>query len=260
MLFKVFSKYIWIEVLLLGKICSYFCHYRRLAGCYLLINENSQTKLKSEGKGVNDKINKKLGSISDLNEQLSAARSKSKMGPPQRKLNSKTENLATGRVSVYCVGSAIDLDKLRAHVFRRGFGSNKQKWDDGGHDDIDASPELILTRKAEDTEIDDEVLHVSNAPVFISSLNERKKSPKNIADDREDHPLVAYEYNDNLPTQNTKSQQQGGDDIDEEYELRTKELLAMSTQDIFYFEYGCVVFWGLTTREEKGIRLYYLIP
>lgn len=33
---------------------------------------------------------------------------------------------------------------------------------------------------------------------------------------------------------------------------KTKEMLAMFTQDIFYFDYGCVVFWGLSPREEKA--------
>jgi uncharacterized Rmd1/YagE family protein len=33
---------------------------------------------------------------------------------------------------------------------------------------------------------------------------------------------------------------------------QTRKMLAMATQDIFYFEYGCVVFWGLSPREEKA--------
>ena len=37
---------------------------------------------------------------------------------------------------------------------------------------------------------------------------------------------------------------------DEEWKQR--ELLMMTTQDIFYFDYGCVVFWGLSIAEEQA--------
>ena len=48
-----------------------------------------------------------------------------KVGPPNRGGNGKLreENLAAGRVSVYCIGAGLDLQALRAHVFRRGFGN-----------------------------------------------------------------------------------------------------------------------------------------
>lgn len=50
-----------------------------------------------------------------------------KVGPPNRggnsKLTSREESLAAGRVSVYCIGAGLDLQALRAHVFRRGFGN-----------------------------------------------------------------------------------------------------------------------------------------
>jgi len=42
------------------------------------------------------------------------------------------------------------------------------------------------------------------------------------------------------------------DDDEEGMAWKTKESLLMATQDIFYFDYGCVVFWGLTPREEKA--------
>jgi hypothetical protein len=50
-----------------------------------------------------------------------------KVGPPNRGGNnimkSREESLAAGRVSVYCIGAGLDLQALRAHVFRRGFGN-----------------------------------------------------------------------------------------------------------------------------------------
>jgi hypothetical protein len=50
-----------------------------------------------------------------------------KVGPPNRSGNnsmkSREESLAAGRVSVYCIGAGLDLQALRAHVFRRGFGN-----------------------------------------------------------------------------------------------------------------------------------------
>jgi hypothetical protein len=49
-----------------------------------------------------------------------------KVGPPNRGGNNnlkREETLAAGRVSVYCLGASLDLQTLRAHVFRRGFGS-----------------------------------------------------------------------------------------------------------------------------------------
>ena len=38
-------------------------------------------------------------------------------------MKSREESLAAGRVSVYCIGAGLDLQALRAHVFRRGFGN-----------------------------------------------------------------------------------------------------------------------------------------
>ena len=50
-----------------------------------------------------------------------------KVGPPNRSgsnsMKSREESLAAGRVSVYCIGAGLDLQALRAHVFRRGFGN-----------------------------------------------------------------------------------------------------------------------------------------
>ena len=92
-----------------------------------------------------------------------------KLGPPSRRsiqppiptTEDEPEALKTGRVSVHCVGSSINLPELRAHVFRRGFGT-------GGPelmvDDIIDRMSLKLDR------IDsEEYLHISNEPMFVST-------------------------------------------------------------------------------------------
>ena len=38
-----------------------------------------------------------------------------------------------------------------------------------------------------------------------------------------------------------------------------EEKLLLATQDIFYFDYGCAVFWGLTEQEEKA-AITELVP
>jgi uncharacterized Rmd1/YagE family protein len=129
-----------------------------------------------------------------------------KMGPPQRKRNPKAERETkiTGRVSVYCTGSAIDLVALRAHVFRRSKNIDTDKaqpLDDGM-----------------DSMVDDDVLHVCNSPVYITA--------------------DAFREGNSFQEENATDE--------------TEERLFMAAQDIFYFEYGCVVFWGLTSREERA--------
>jgi uncharacterized Rmd1/YagE family protein len=167
-----------------------------------------------------------------------------KMGPPQRKLNSREENKLAGRVSVYCVGAALDLQALRAHVFRRGFGQNYQQ-----RTNDTEKPDLVLTRdRSLDSEIDDEVLHVSNAPLFISPITEQRMSPHSSWTDDSD----------NWGAEKSDSSEgflDGSDDGERDLsdaEWKARENLLMATQDIFYFDYGCVVFWGLSSREEKA--------
>ena len=36
-----------------------------------------------------------------------------------------------------------------------------------------------------------------------------------------------------------------------DYDWKSREKILMTNKDIFYFDYGCVVFWGLTIQEEK---------
>ena len=98
------------------------------------------------------------------------------------------------------------------------------------HDD---QPELVLSRGLSGTtNTDEEVLHVSNAPLFISldnSIDNKKTAP------------------DLLNSENFDANTD-----EEENSWKARERLLMTTQDIFYFDYGCVVFWGLTTAEEKA--------
>lgn len=183
--------------------------------------------------------------------------SRRKMGPPQRKLSQSQieKDLTTGRVSVYCVGAEIDLVALRAHVFRRGFGSANHKSDS-------ERPELVLTRgQGSNMETDeDEVLHVTNAPLYVSTLDSMKVDGSgNVL--RSESGLVKIDSNgatkneiiaaaaaaDLVETERILS-----DDSAIEAEMLLKEKLLMATQDVFYFDYGCVVFWGLTPMEERA--------
>jgi uncharacterized Rmd1/YagE family protein len=136
-------------------------------------------------------------------------------------------------------------------VFRRGFSSN-QSWSENK----DQQPELLLTRKPEDTELDDEVLHVSNAPLFFStdSNNQLVSSHWNPTSPSATATATANE-NDN-PLSETNGNGNGNNNwqlaVPGEQQQQQEMLVMATTQDIFYFEYGCVVFWGLTSREEKA--------
>lgn len=79
-----------------------------------------------------------------------------RLGPPQRKTNfiSDTNSKSCGRVSVYCLGSGINLPALRAHVFRRSFAKSME--------------DPISGLKLDRTE-SDEFLHISNEPILIPS-------------------------------------------------------------------------------------------
>ena len=87
-----------------------------------------------------------LPSKSSLSQEH-ARNSRRKVGPPQRKRDFHHEETSqsysspeSGRVAVYCVGSAIDIVALRSYIFRRNFGN---------HNDLQATtnrPGLGLTR------------------------------------------------------------------------------------------------------------------
>ena len=79
-----------------------------------------------------------------------------RLGPPQRKTNliPDANSKSCGRVSVYCLGSAINLPALRAHVFRRSFANSIE--------------DPISGLKLDRTE-SDEFLHISNEPILMPS-------------------------------------------------------------------------------------------
>ena len=262
----------------------------------------------------------------DVNSRPSST-NRRKLGPPQRKLVDKNDISSLGRVSVYCVGSSINLLSLRAHVFRRGFSYNyysKSKLESDSssssssssnasstdsQDDVMASlPNLMLSRRPEDVALDEEVLHISNAPsLYLSSAlqssnynsnnNHFTGNPYNgppskassststtidtstvtttsaggadvstvgnsdktfdnkdsVATTSTDPSLNNdpnyYYTGGDVATKASSSSSSHTDDSSEEAPLsRTDRQLVMLTQDIFYFEYGCVVFWGLSQR------------
>ena len=151
-----------------------------------------------------------------------------------RSRNKQENNEQYGRISVYCVGNAIDIQALRAHVFRRGFGNQVNEQKDNS--------ELVLSRGLSgNTNTDEEVLHVSNAPLFISldSNNNNNNNNNNMDNRINNRDMLSMNHIDN-------------NSDEEENNWKAKERLLMTTQDIFYFDYGCVVFWGLTPAEEKA--------
>jgi uncharacterized Rmd1/YagE family protein len=156
-----------------------------------------------------------------------------KMGPPQRKRDFQDLRAGYGRVAVYCVGSSIDIISLRSHIFRRNFGNSNYDMSSGDR------PNLTLTRGETGVpeQLDDEVLHVSNTPLFITMNETYSKVDANqlFYQSNEDN------FDDNLFL-----------DANSDEIWQTREKLLLATQDVFYFDYGCVVFWGLTPREEKA--------
>lgn len=159
---------------------------------------------------------RRVGDLQPLPNKSLVQPKRRKMGPSHRQRKSAEDNQA-GRVSVFCVGSGINLEELRAHVFRRSFSTNVT--------------ELALARKLDNhaTNMDDDVLHVTNAPMLFSS----------------------YEWNDKH-LQDTNNDAIDGENEAVDSARKHFEMLTMATQDIFYFDYGCVVFWGLSAVEEKA--------
>jgi uncharacterized Rmd1/YagE family protein len=87
---------------------------------------------------------------------------------------------------------------------------------------------------------------VSNAPLFITI----DTSPF-VAPSRE---ITSSEWDGLL--------EEGSNKVDISGESNgwdAKESVLMATQDVFYFDYGCVVFWGLTLQEERA-AMTELIP
>lgn len=181
------------------------------------------------------------------------------LGPQKRSRKQliPTDETLTGRVSVYCVGGALDLQALRSHVFRRGFGSQIVG------DDIDPrTAELVLARgkPGEMAIADDDVLHISNAPLFIAAAaaDKRGVGRRGGGDSSEDRQAEGWEtevVDGFSPTSSSIVSGSGvdrDDDTVSDEEWKQREMLLMTTQDIFYFDYGCVVFWGLSVAEEQA--------
>ncbi|RYH22202.1 hypothetical protein EON65_19600 [archaeon] len=231
-----------------------------LFGIRSTVTVHARSYVKLYGTAQNDmSANKRFADLQTDSMKRSSNPSRRKMGPPQRKRNApieETNKPLTGRVSVYCVGASIDLQALRAHIFRRGFNAMK---DDG-------KAELTLARLAEDSLVDNEVLHVSNAPLFLTSNYNRLPTPwansNSIwqqADSKKPGetsvPSVVSDRSKDSQLEVVEEDMHSLKPISEDWgqlPWKTKEMLIMSTQDIFYFEYGCVVFWGLTSLEEKA--------
>lgn len=228
----------------------------------------------------NDKVISKITPASKSSVSNNVNTVRRKMGPPRsrKQLSNDPSSQIVGRVSVYCVGAGIDLEGLRAHVFRRGFsGGNSQSQQplEDQHSQslsLDSSPEsvdlsnMMLTRSiANEADIDDEVLHISNSPLFMnlnlmgtkqvnavsqqSSANIMKiaRSGRNIWD-----PSSSISNEEEAQDQNEVHSDESEDEDDEAELIRRNKLLFMATQDIFYFDYGVVCFWGLSPVEEKA--------
>lgn len=220
---------------------------------------------------------------SSTDVQGGQSRGRRKMGPPQRKLSQSQieSDMTFGRVSVYCVGAEIDIVALRAHVFRRGFGSANHKFEAG------EQPELVLTRGQAGMDTDDEeVLHVSNAPLYITtdrmlgtikldsngclvqqpsaedsddatrSNSSHSASGSSNSSSRNSAPggmgVSSVVYGSSTVAGLASLSDENADVVLDEADLQMREKLLMATQDVFYFDYGCVVFWGLTPREERA--------
>ena len=130
---------------------------------------------------------------------------------------SRDQQLTTGRVSVYCVGSALDLQALRTHVFRRGFGNSPREL---GMATNDTTIELVLARGPEEQEIiGDDVLHVSNAPLFITA----DKSMRYRTADEDWSPSASTDIVESV--ESTPYNSESSDVSDDEW--KTREMLLM---------------------------------
>lgn len=170
------------------------------------------------------------------------------MGPPLRKNFANDPTQIVGRVSVYCVGAGLNLEGLRAHVFRRGFSGAPGKQilsttlntveNNKNPDPLPTDlSDMMLTRSiSSEKDIDDEVLHVSNSPLL---MNFKRIGKPNI------NTWERLETPSDLMAET--------DEVESDAEIVRENIMAfMATQDIFYFDYGCVVFWGLSLQEERA--------
>lgn len=150
-------------------------------------------------------------------------KSKTKVGRPQRKSILEDPD-PFGRVSVYCIGDSINIKALRNDTSRRSVNSKG------------------ITYTVQKSVINEnEVLHMSNAPLFIN-LDTTSVSNMVVSIDQDSSREWLQEWsaldNDDINIANN------GWEVQEE--------TLMTTQDIFYFDYGTIVFWGLTVQEERA--------
>jgi uncharacterized Rmd1/YagE family protein len=217
----------------------------------------SQAKLTVPSRRLSKRMQTKSKSISTSrgSKKDSRSRAKETLKPSSLASASGDDRLQkAGRVSVYCVGSSIDLEGLRGYIFRKSFGnegkSSLAPASDKNEESSTSVTRAHFTRASisdydKDPDIDDEdVFHVTNAPLIISPLINEKK-----IDDASLSSLSTGASSSSLVLPASVSTM----------DWKTKEVLLMSLQDIFYFGYGCVVFWGLTKNEEK-IALNELLP
>ena len=192
-----------------------------------------------------------------------------KAGAPQRnaKQNPAKEEILAGRVSVYCLGAGLDLRALRSHLSREGlrtFDRSSQSEIPGGSN---SAQNFLLHLTTRESEFHDEIIHVSNAPLYnsldkrASKKMERSIKIESVSLEKNSGSEITYKDDDRALTESTTMVRDRRDgeifskaDEDEisDIEWKTREQLLMTTQDIFYFDYGCVVFWGLSTGEEKA--------
>jgi uncharacterized Rmd1/YagE family protein len=150
-------------------------------------------------------------------------------GPlPRKQIKLNHEVKSVGRVSVYYVGSSIDLKGFRAHIFRKKFG--------GGDED------LKITKQNQNF---DEYVHLWNSPICITS----DKDPEDRDEVLKNHVHVSHLEHNQVQVHSPEGE--NSEYKEEDLDWKTKQMVALATQDVFYFQYGCVVFWGLTATEES---------
>ena len=138
------------------------------------------------------------------------------------------EDVQVGRVSMYCVGASLDLNALRAKIFRRGF--QEQSGTNGYFNE--ALPSLTLAEE-ELQNFDNDVLYISNASQDLLEVKER---------------ILLNQQQKIVQGDGTSGNE---NDWDKDWLFYGQQVI--STKEIFYYDYGCVVMWGLSPAEEKAV-------
>jgi uncharacterized Rmd1/YagE family protein len=162
----------------------------------------------------------------------------------KNKMKQQANDVQVARVSVYCVGAGLDLSALNAHVFRREFASS-------GGGERDESRKIVSSiggggsttgggGSSSSETTSDEVLHVSSDP------------SGNLWQEFVDRYGEGNNYESGGSSSSSVKTSEGGDNESNNIEWDYFGQQVMSTQDIFYYDYGCVVMWGLSIEEEKA--------